>query len=331
MVNMLRKAENRILRLQREKQEKTTRWLAYQKQMKAAFIAEEKRYASAQTKYVEDMAEAEKQLQSARELMAQVASEFRSGPMEISEPAPAMEDAWGAMMRRTPYVEAATPTDPEMLEILRRYKRGEGLPPSSLPTFGGAGRDVKIPVGEGTSSMERHAPAPPVGPNPAMSVPATAAPSQSGQSYGCASPVTGHVRTSPYPETSPAGPKVPPVPPVHARTEWGGGRVGISFRSTKAKATYRARFSPSRQSPNQAEIQDCHDKTHQSSISDKLDSRRAQMKGTALDPFGIPKETGADASNSGSNPASKETDAGIIDDDQDELGTASPGLGRLDV
>ena len=69
VVNMLRKAENRIARLQREKQEKSVRWIAYQKEMKAAFVAEEKRFNAAQIKYTEDMAEAEKQLATAKELL----------------------------------------------------------------------------------------------------------------------------------------------------------------------------------------------------------------------------------------------------------------------
>ena len=319
IVNMLRKAENRIARLQREKQEKTVRWAKYQQELKAAFVAEERRYTAAQQKYSEEVVEAEKQLATAKELLAQVASDFRTG-MDTSGPTVTDEEAWNAMMRRTPHTEQTGTTDPEMIEILRRYKRGEGLP-TGLPTFGNTDASRRSTSAENPRPEQHVSQAPP--PPAAVSTPSPMVPRGTAPSYGCASPSVAHNRASPYPETSPIGPKLPAAP-VHESVEphpVEEARPVESMNGADSRLPERVPVKQRTKGPPEKSRAGA-------TLSEKLESKRATATGSALDPFRRPPDpvhavpTGPDAPGSGD---------GLIDDDQDELGTASPGLGRLDT
>ncbi|CAE6962898.1 unnamed protein product, partial [Symbiodinium sp. KB8] len=66
-VNNLRKAEQKVARLGREKTDKATRFAAYEKEIRASFAAEEKRYHAIQERLSDDLAEAHKQLNLAKE------------------------------------------------------------------------------------------------------------------------------------------------------------------------------------------------------------------------------------------------------------------------
>ncbi|CAE7284049.1 rbcL, partial [Symbiodinium sp. KB8] len=291
IVNMLRKAENRIARLQREKQEKTVRWAKYQQELKAAFVAEERRYTAAQQKYSEEVVEAEKQLATAKELLAQVASDFRTG-MDTSGPTVTDEEAWNAMMRRTPHAEQTGTTDPEMIEILRRYKRGEGLP-TGLPTFGNTDASRRSMSAENPRPEQHVSKAPP--PPAAVSTPSPMVPRGTAPSYGCASPSVAHNRASPYPETSPTGPKLPAAP-VHEPVEphpVEEARPVESMNGADSRLHDRVPVKQRTKGPPEKSRAGA-------TLSEKLESKRATATGD-----------------------------GIIDDDQDELGTASPGFGRI--
>ena len=139
-VNNLRKAEQKVARLGREKTDKATRFAAYEKEIRASFAAEEKRYHAIQERLSDDLAEAHKQLNLAKEASNgsgcgrvqdsayghwQWTRSLGNGPLGTDV---ATVGACGAM----PSI------DPELLEILRRYKRGECLPPQDSPTFGSA-------------------------------------------------------------------------------------------------------------------------------------------------------------------------------------------------
>ena len=324
IVNMLRKAENRIARLHREKQEKTTKWATYQKEMKAAFVAEEKRYIAAQTRYTEDLAEAERQLGTARELLATVAADFRTTPMEVSGPTLSDEEAWAAMMRRTSHAESPREPDPDMAEILRRYKRGEALPQHGLPNFGS--NTTSAPGPTRTEEMPREHVAPPAAASTAAPSAEETAPTMI--NYGCASPSGGHARSAPYPETSHAGPKLsgappkgpdPPTPPPQRRAVRPEG--SDSRLPDRAPVKQLPKVPPDRGSRGDA-------------LADKLEAKRALAKGSALEPFRRPTGDAQTEAPPGlpepMTDADPEHPPGLIDDDKDELGTASPGLGRLD-
>ena len=327
IVNMLRKAENRIARLHREKQEKSTKWATYQKEMKAAFVAEEKRYFAAQNRFTEELAEAERQLSTAKELLATVAADFRGTPMEVTGPAPSDEEAWNAMMRRTSHVESPREPEPDMAEILRRYKRGEALPQQGLPNFGGSTNP--IPVTAKTSDVPRENSARPVVAAPAA--PPMAEEDATSMSYGCVSPSGGHMRSAPYPETANDGPKLPgappkepdaPTPPPQRRT--------VRPESSDSRLPERA---PVKQLPKAPPDRG----PRVDALAEKLEQKRAIAKGSAMEPFrrasgdsgqahmeSLPRPPESTVTSDMDGPP------GLIDDDKDELGTASPGLGRLD-
>ncbi|OLQ14716.1 hypothetical protein AK812_SmicGene1137 [Symbiodinium microadriaticum] len=326
IVNMLRKAENRIARLHREKQEKSTKWATYQKEMKAAFVAEEKRYFAAQNRFTEELAEAERQLSTAKELLATVAADFRGTPMEVTGPAPSDEEAWNAMMRRTSHVESPREPEPDMAEILRRYKRGEALPQQGLPNFGGSTNP--IPVTAKTSDVPRENSARPVVAAPAA--PPMAEEDATSMSYGCVSPSGGHMRSAPYPETANDGPKLPgappkepdaPTPPPQRRT--------VRPESSDSRLPERA---PVKQLPKAPPDRG----PRVDALAEKLEQKRAIAKGSAMEPFrrasgdsgqahmeSLPRPPESTVTSDMDGPP------GLIDDDKDELGTASPGLGPI--
>ena len=241
IVNMLRKAETKIAKLGRDKTEKTARWLAYQKQMKAAFVTEEKRFQATQAKIAEDLVEAERQLVTAKELLAAAASEFRTVPTAAASGNSATaEEAWETMLRRTEAEEPPASRE-EIAEILRRYKRGEGLPTSPLPTFGRGPEPVPMEtdgMNVDKASAPREAPTTNRAPHGDLSGPG-------GPSYGCASPSTGNARSTPYPEVPSTGPKLPTEPTREppdgaTRHAWdspcGESRLEVARKST-SKAT----------------------------------------------------------------------------------------------
>ena len=64
-------------------------------------------------------------------------------------------DQWDRMLQRTePEALNQEPLEPELSEILRRYKKGEGLPMAPLPNFGVTGH-------HGTETMVGTRAAPP--------------------------------------------------------------------------------------------------------------------------------------------------------------------------
>ena len=314
IVNMLRKAEAKIAKLGRDKTEKSARWLAYQKQMKAAFITEEKRFQATQVKIAEDLVEAERQLATAKELLAAAAAEFRSTPM-AANPGHTVsdEEAWESMMRRTEAEEPPASRE-EIAEILRRYKRGEGLPTSPLPTFGRRPEPVPMETEEPSmdkASVQREAPAetrtPHMGPA-----------GHGGPSYGCVSPSTGHARSTPYPEVPTTGPKLPTgpprEPPEHDDTN-GPTRVENPDPRPHGGVPPQSHVGvpPERPTPTG------------SSISQKLDARR----GTAMDPFHRARADGPEGGHGDKEPGHAVVNT--ISGTQDELLPTSPGLGRLDA
>ena len=314
IVNMLRKAETKIAKLGRDKTEKTARWLAYQKQMKAAFVTEEKRFQATQAKIAEDLVEAERQLVTAKELLAAAASEFRTAPTAAASGNSATaEEAWETMLRRTEAEEPPASRE-EIAEILRRYKRGEGLPTSPLPTFGRGPEPVPMEtdgMNVDKAPAPREAPTTNRAPHGDLSGPG-------GPSYGCASPSTGNARSTPYPEVPTTGPKLPTEPtrePPEPPDTHGTAHVENpdSRLPERVPLKQQAKAPPERPAPRGT------------SLSQKLDSRR----GTAMDPFHRAKSDVPDESHEDKEHG--RTTVNTINDTQDELLPASPGLGRLDA
>ncbi|CAE7217225.1 RASAL1 [Symbiodinium sp. CCMP2592] len=165
-VNILRKAESRVTRIQKERKEKAARFSDYEQQLMTAFMEERQRHTERQSQLVNELEEAQKLLQVARENMAQTAQGLM-GKTRMDVQDTSAED-WAAMITKyseAPVRESHT-VDPDMAEILRlATDAGENRPPIVDP---------------GT-----HGPAHPT------------------PTYGAASPQSGLFRSSPYPTTSP--------------------------------------------------------------------------------------------------------------------------------
>ena len=232
-VNTLRKAEHRVQKLLRDKEDKAARFAAYEKEIKASYAAEVKRYESLQERLSEVLVEAKKQLQAAKDVMAQAADCFRTAPMEVTDLGHAPPDnQWERLIQRPGVSEPPVQIDPELLDILRRYKRGECLE-QELPTFGAA-----------AGPPQSAAPAHPEGPHPAPERPPTSTPAPPGlpiptPNYGAVSPTSAPHRATPYPVASPNGQhmaaealRTGEVPPVGG-TEESGRLTGQAKDSTK--------------------------------------------------------------------------------------------------
>ena len=317
-VNNLRKAEQRVARLAREKSDKATRFAAYEKEIKAAFAAEEKRYMSIQERLAEDLVEAQKQLHLAKEAMAHAADEFRTVPMDTtSGQATSEADQWERMLRRTGPVGPPPTLDPELIELLRRYKRGEGLPSHGSPNFGTARSEEALATRPIPRQDHLEAPAGgEEGTNPG-GPPGLAGPQPS---YGAASPSAVHHRASPYPPTSPSGQHL--AMDANKTTETA---VHVEHPSSLGDG-HQARSTP------KTPVKEPH--LGGNGLSQKLEEKRKLTTGPAMEPFRRnpeppttrPSLTGAPPQDTGQQQAMN-----FVDDDQDELkGAPSPGLGRLD-
>ena len=318
-VNALRKAELKVARLAKDRTEKAARFATYEREIRASFAAEEKRYHALQEKLTEEHAEAVRQLQAAKEIMANTAAEFREGAMETEETA-AGSDQWDRMVRRVEPPAQHQDLDPELIEILRRYKRGETLPSKHLPSFG-AGETGQ--PGEGLPAREK--------PTRERTSPILATPKTSaekvhrGGSYGAISPSL-EVRAEPYPASSPTLP--------HPKDN----TVETQNISTGPSATTSAEESrlPKR-APTKANSKAMSGKPDAGSLSfqEKVEQKRMAMRGNAMEPFRRTPPGATEAvvleartESPGPQPGMEHR---IESDDGEELNRShSPGLGRLD-
>ena len=134
-VNALRKAEARMARICREQKEKATRWAAYQREVKAAFVEEEKRHGQAQERLAGELHEAQQQQAVAKQALAQTMEAIFGSAMEVSKdssgPPPPTSETWDRMFGTTGTTSPQAALDPDLMELLRMYKNGQ------LPGFTG--------------------------------------------------------------------------------------------------------------------------------------------------------------------------------------------------
>ena len=202
-VNLLRKAEQRVAKIGKDQREKTIRFAAYEKQIRAAHEEEERRYRATQERLAEEMTEALQQQEAAKiNLSKTMEALFGSGgAMDVSSDGrPQETTSWERMLQRSPSSSPPPSLDPELMEVLRQYKAGNLAlrgPPPGLP--------VRAPEAMTSFEIGRHG-------NPGQVPPG----------YGLSSPGAAAGRPTPFPSTSPVPirhamegpPTVGPEPPV---------------------------------------------------------------------------------------------------------------------
>ncbi|CAE7233843.1 unnamed protein product [Symbiodinium necroappetens] len=128
-VNTLRKAEARVARICREQKEKATRWAAYQREVKAAFVEEEKRHGNAQERLAGELQEAHQQQAAAKQVLAQTMEAIFGSAMDVSRDSTGSQQpssaTWDRMFGSTGAVPPQAAVDPDLLELLRMYKNGQ--------------------------------------------------------------------------------------------------------------------------------------------------------------------------------------------------------------
>ena len=192
-VNILRKAEQRVARITRDQKEKTSRFAAYERQVRAAHAEEEKLYLATQEKLSADLREAIQQQADAREAVAHTMEALFAGggAMDTTDATTTNQDSWERLLKRAPPPSTATTLDPELLEVLRQYKSGNLTlrgPPKPLPANFGPVTPLT-----GAPATTRPAPAQFV-PEPTTGRPPT---------YGLSSPNPAAEGAAPFPPASP--------------------------------------------------------------------------------------------------------------------------------
>ena len=143
-INAVRKADNRVGKLKAEQHAKAQRWTVYVQKMQQAYVAERREHLAAVEKMSQELAEAQTQQATTREVLAQAAMGI-SKPLPVRESVAAQE--WVQLMNRAQEntVEAmdidAANLGQQISELLK--------PPVaqvSFPTFG-LGTAASVPTG----------------------------------------------------------------------------------------------------------------------------------------------------------------------------------------
>ncbi|CAE7939157.1 Cacna1h, partial [Symbiodinium sp. KB8] len=200
-VNLLRKAENRVLRIRKDQAVKAERFAAYEKEVLAAHALEEQRYQALQERLASELIEATQQVEAAKRTLAETVPHLVGEGMDIStDTAPeAAKASWDRLQSRHPVPSGPPTLDAELMEVLRAYKSGQltmrGPPPDQArprqtERVEATKRGAESPSGRVVTHQM---------PQSAHGAPA----------YGPTSPTAALGRTAPYPPVSPC-----PHPPV---------------------------------------------------------------------------------------------------------------------
>ena len=341
-VNNLRKAEARVSRICREQKEKSARWMAYQREVKAAFLEEEKLHGAAQERLAGELKDAQQQQEVAKVALAHTMESIFGSAMDVSREgqAPPRLDsgAWDRMFSQEGAVPQQAAMDPALLDLLRMYKQGQlpgvapqtGHPPPGFAMPAAVRGPMAAPDGWPAGNMLPHGPAQPT--------------------YG-APPPSSFAKPSPFPPSSPnplqasmeaansghyesgtANVTPPPHPPSVQST--GPSGPGALPGATHDGAT--ADVSAGQMPPMQPVELPAPGGT--SPLTEMLRVKRQEAR-HAMEPFGVPKKTEQQAEppppDPGTGPAETKAPPSIVEDDDEELdqariGSASPGLGKLE-
>ena len=325
-VNLLRKAENRVLRIRKDQAVKAERFAAYEKEVLAAHALEEQRYQALQERLASELIEATQQVEAAKRTLAETVPHLVGEGMDIStDTAPeAAKASWDRLQSRHPVPSGPPTLDAELMEVLRAYKSGQltmrGPPPDQArprqtERVEATKRGAESPSGRVVTHQM---------PQSAHGAPA----------YGPTSPTAALGRTAPYPPVSPC-----PHPPVTGT----GGEATAEVSEKPTSPIPPVLQVPEGEPSRLPKRQSAKDATRSppekvvlsgTTLQAKLDARRERENGGPLHPQGLSAAPAAPSD----RPAPAETtmptaapDASFIEDDDDELNNGvSPGFGNLE-
>ena len=133
-INAVRKADNRVGKIKAEQHAKAQRWTVYVQKMQQAYVAERRKHLAAVEKMSQELAEAQTQQATTREVLAQAAVGI-SRPLPVRESEAAQE--WVQLMNRAQEntVEAMDIDAANLGQQISELLKPPAMPASS-PTFG---------------------------------------------------------------------------------------------------------------------------------------------------------------------------------------------------
>ncbi|CAE7209130.1 unnamed protein product [Symbiodinium sp. CCMP2592] len=305
-VNLLRKAETRISKLHSELQEKSRRWEAYQVELKQSFVKEYQKHLGALDKLEQDIADASAQEISAKEVLARAMEGVKPPTTQTQA-----TQAWDSMMR-----SLQGPADMDVDADTLGLRLDALLSGARLPDMG----HQEKPLAE---------------PGPAEPVGAAFGPVRS--SYVGSSPSA--ARADPYLATSPAATLRAKSPPRETPKAAPGPRIASPVLPMDAAAVEAVRaLKESVGLPTRPQATGPAS-PRASNLADKLQ----QARRSAMAPFGLapamegagragtgPPRAGPTATEAGRPPEPHGRTPTIDLDLDEELDSASPGLGRME-
>ena len=318
LVNTARKAEQRLTRLQSDKETSILQWQQYQKDLQAAFNRERKRHYAAQEQFEKDIASAVERQDEARANIRQYAASMATGmPVETDgDNGP----TWEEMTRA--WVEEE---DGAIEGVLHR-----ALGPATReiePRTPSLRRPVaaRTPLTSRATSFSREGPSP--------------APSYATEELAAA-------RSDPYPVvTSPSPPKGPPteappsmdVPMEHGLPSGEGHRAEAKASpSHPGQRDLSAPRVPTTEAPPRMDVKSATKSSAPSLPVHSQLGQKLEAKRSAMQPFGgkaLPTaHPGVLQDTSTGDPPALRPPRSILDDDHEELEemVPSPGFGNLE-
>ena len=304
IVNQARKYEQRLNSLQKNRQQRLAQWDKYESDIKKSYQAEKERHQKALARIEEDLSSVKQQYDQVQDQMGQaaVAAGFaRDAPMEQLE---------AADMDRMFGMPAAAPdVSLEDIRAMRRERAAAAsaqpaMPLSSTPEPPGLAAppmNAGPPTSDGTAHVDT-----------AAATATARGPQQDG--YTAASPDLHRARAAPYPPTSPG----------HLRPA-----VGVT-RHPGQRDMSQSRVPTNQEVPRHPIKEDTKAPparpNHPGSIQQKLEERRQQGRGNAMQPFHreAPPDTGPIGAGTDGPPG--EVKPAFVEDDND----LSPGFAGME-
>ena len=128
-INQVRKADARVLKIQKDQRDKTQMWETYERKLRASFLQEKKKHAEAMTKLAGELVEAATEQATTREAMGKAAALLSSGAIPQLE---AVDTDWDELMDAHPTARPAA-LHQQVDELLRS---APAVPAGSIPSPG---------------------------------------------------------------------------------------------------------------------------------------------------------------------------------------------------
>ena len=322
LVNVARKAEQKLVRLQADKDKSALQWQQYQKDLQLAFNRERKRHIQAQEQFEKDIAMAGEKQEEARANIRNYAATFasRGSAAEREEDGP----SWEEMTRS--WIEEEDGAIEGVLHraLSSRTREPEPRTPS-----------MRRPAAARTPTLTRRSEG-------------SAPPFSGGTLFTYATEELASAKSDPYPHVQ-SPPSSGPAVPEHSGgdVEMDEARRGHEGLRPEAKVSpthpgqrdFAAQRVPTTEAPPRLDVKSATKNTVasvavHSQLGQKLEAKRHAMKpfGVGMAPTDLPHGGPPSESSTGDPTRSSGLLGALVDDDNEELEEAdrSPGFGNLE-